>query len=53
MIVAGAPYAEHALPDSVPVCIVNVEVARPEAVAVCVSVKSVRESIVSVVPLFR
>ena len=38
MIVAGAPYALQLLAESVPVCIVSVEFARPDAVAVCVSV---------------
>ncbi len=38
VIVAGAPYALQLLPESVPVCIVSVELARPDAVAVWVSV---------------
>ena len=48
-MVAGAPYALQALPESVPVCIVSVELASPDPP----SVKSVRLLIKSVVPLFR
>ena len=38
VIVAGAPYALQLLAESVPVCMVSVELASPDAVAVCVSV---------------
>ena len=53
VIVVGTPKLPQPPPLNVAVWIVSVELARPEAVAVCVSVKSVRLLIASVVPLFR